>query len=100
MDKKINSEDYKKVLKTSRFTRIASMLMFFLGGIGLYFAMEFNAQVGGGTMTFVGLTGAILVGLLWHQASIVSAISRNVLKFESIDDYVKHVEESKNKKDE
>lgn len=86
-----DTEEYRKVLRTSKITHAISLLIYFLGGIGIYIAITYNVQNGEGKMTSLGIVSAIIIGLMWHQASIMSRISREVKKFASLDAYAEFV---------
>lgn len=86
-----DTEEYRKVLRTSKVTHFVSLLVWFLGGVGIYIAIAYNVQNGEGKMTSLSIISAIVIGLMWHQASIMSRISREVKKFDSLDAYAEFV---------
>lgn len=92
MPKNDTTDERNKIVKASKTARALSAMFFFIGGFSLAVTIYYNVTVNEGTMTLFSLISAVLIGIIWHRGALFNRMSREVLKFETVEEYVSFVE--------
>lgn len=87
-----STDERSKIVKASKTARMLSVMFFFIGGFSVAVTIYYNVTVNEGMMTLFSLISAVLIGIIWHRGSVFNRMSRDVLKFETVEDYVSFVE--------
>ena len=89
----INTEKYKEVRKLSLLAKTSGIINFFVGGAVLALAIVFGSENG---MNILSLFISIMVGYSWYRGANLIFMSKDMLAFASIEDYMQHIKNESN----
>lgn len=90
----VDSEKYKELKKLSRLARITGIANFFVGTGVIAMIIFFGSEKG---MDIFSLLVALMVGYSWYKGANLIFMSKEMLAFASVEEYMKHVEDESRK---
>ena len=95
--KKDYSEQKRELIRLSRVARISGGFSILVGFFVLFLLIVIASEEG---MNIVVLLVSSFIGYGWYKSVQMFHMSKDMLQFESFEEYVKHVEEQSRKNDE
>ena len=89
------TEKYKELKKLSRLAKVAGVCNFFFGAGIIFMLILLGSQE---DMLIVSLLISLMVGYSWYKGAQLLFMSKEILAFSSVEEYMKHIE-NESKKD-